>query len=266
MCRRGENIYKRKDQRWEGRYKKGRKINGKLKYGYIYGKTYCEVKERLYALKLKHQTLIQIQGESAISYKEWSGIWLHQQQNNIKPSTYSAYVYKLKRYIIPQIDSIPLNQITQKKIQSVIDTWVDQQIQPSTIHVLYQIMKKTIKDAFEKKYILTYPCKNILLPKKNKTTIKSISRIDQQTLEKQAKTQPLFKGLAILLALHAGLRIGEISALRWQDVDLDNRVIHVKKTFQRIPVFNSPKKNAISFRINKNRFFYSHHSYDLYIV
>lgn len=45
MSRRGENIYKRKDGRWEGRYPKGRKLNGQLYYGYVYGKTYREVKK-----------------------------------------------------------------------------------------------------------------------------------------------------------------------------------------------------------------------------
>ena len=44
MPRRGENIYKRKDGRWEGRYIKGHDVNGKAQYGYIYGKTYSEVK------------------------------------------------------------------------------------------------------------------------------------------------------------------------------------------------------------------------------
>lgn len=47
MPRRGENIYKRKDGRWEGRYKK-EQINGVIKYGYVYASTYREAKERLH--------------------------------------------------------------------------------------------------------------------------------------------------------------------------------------------------------------------------
>ena len=49
--RRGENIYKRKDGRWEARYKKGYKPNGKIKYGYIYGRIYNEVRTKLYLMK-----------------------------------------------------------------------------------------------------------------------------------------------------------------------------------------------------------------------
>ena len=46
MARRGDNIYHRKDRRWEGRFVKGR-INGRTQFGYVFGKTYCEVKEKL---------------------------------------------------------------------------------------------------------------------------------------------------------------------------------------------------------------------------
>ncbi|WP_242590249.1 hypothetical protein [Enterococcus sp. DIV0849a] len=54
MSKKGENIYKRKDGRWEGRYVKNRTPDGKIKYGYVYGKKYAEVKERLIILKAKY--------------------------------------------------------------------------------------------------------------------------------------------------------------------------------------------------------------------
>jgi len=51
MARRGENIYKRKDGRWEGRYKAGYDENGRTKYRSVYGKTYQAVKEQLAAVR-----------------------------------------------------------------------------------------------------------------------------------------------------------------------------------------------------------------------
>ena len=47
MPRKGENIYKRKDGRWEGRFRKYRDANGKIKYGYVYARSYTEVKIKL---------------------------------------------------------------------------------------------------------------------------------------------------------------------------------------------------------------------------
>lgn len=123
LPRRGENIYKRKDGRWEGRYKKGRKNNGCLKYGYIYGKTYKEVKESLYVYKLKYKELIQFQGESTSTYEEWIFNWLNYHKEHIKTSTYGTYLYKFKKYILPFLGSAPLNEITREDVQSLINYW-----------------------------------------------------------------------------------------------------------------------------------------------
>lgn len=53
MPRRGENIFKRKDGRWEARYIKGYDLFGKAKYGYCYGKTYTEAREKVAPMKAK---------------------------------------------------------------------------------------------------------------------------------------------------------------------------------------------------------------------
>ena len=58
MARKGENIYKRKDGRWEGRYIKGRTLSGKALYGYVYAKAYGDVKNKLVAAKSRLQILL----------------------------------------------------------------------------------------------------------------------------------------------------------------------------------------------------------------
>lgn len=76
MSKRGENIYKRKDGRWEGRYIKCRTPHGKIQYGYVYGKSYSEVKS-----KLKETTPMPIQTSNSqvpqpTSYNEILKMWL----------------------------------------------------------------------------------------------------------------------------------------------------------------------------------------------
>ncbi|OTN84020.1 hypothetical protein A5819_003570 [Enterococcus sp. 7E2_DIV0204] len=251
MPRKGENIYKRKDGRWEGRYKKGRKENGQLKYGYIYGKTYSEVKQELYEYKLKYQTIVQLQGDSTMSYEDWSVIWLTQQQRVIKVSTYTTYVYKLRKYVFPVIGHIALNQLTNEKIQILIETWQTQGLKPSTIHVLYQIVKKSMKVACEQQRIVHTPCQRIRLPKKKKNHARALTKQEQYILEKKVKSLPLYKGLPVLLALNAGLRIGEAAALRWSDIDLDKRIIHVQQTFQRLSISSKEYRTQLTFDSSK---------------
>lgn len=251
MPRKGENIYKRKDGRWEGRFKKGRKENGQLKYGYLYGPTYLSVKERLYTYKLKYQTLIQFQGESALSYEDWGMIWLIQQQSLIKASTYSTYLYKLKKYIFPTIGSLALNELTKENVRSLIEQWQQQGLKATTIHVLYHILKKSLASAREQEKIIQNPCEGIRLPKKKRTIIRALTKTDQLCLEEKAKAIPGHKGIPVLLALNTGMRIGEIAALRWQDIDFTKKVIYVHQTFQRLTIGQVEAKTQLVFDQSK---------------
>ena len=92
MSKRGENIYKRKDGRWEGRYIKCRTLHGRIQYGYVYGKSYSAVKS-----KLKETASMPIQtsdsrGTQPTSYSEILKMWLLSAKNHVKESTFSRYV------------------------------------------------------------------------------------------------------------------------------------------------------------------------------
>ena len=90
MSRKGENIYKRKDGRWEGRYMKGRKESGKAIYGYVYAKTYNDAKNKL---REKQQKIsYHISKDNASKQREKfsavAGSWLEQKRPQFKESTY----------------------------------------------------------------------------------------------------------------------------------------------------------------------------------
>ena len=84
MARRGENIYKRKDGRWEGRYKSGYRDNGQAKYHSIYGHSYAEVKQKLAPLKV---TAPAITNSCHMTVKELFSEWLSAVKLRVKPST-----------------------------------------------------------------------------------------------------------------------------------------------------------------------------------
>ena len=77
MPKKGENIYKRKDGRWEGRYIRFRNIGGKAEYGYIYGKSYTEVKQKLMAAKALVQPHNETRGKLHGTYGQLLDDWLH---------------------------------------------------------------------------------------------------------------------------------------------------------------------------------------------
>lgn len=105
MARRGENIRKRKDGRWEGRYICGRKENNKAIWGYIYGHTYTTVKRELSRKKTQY-AYCTLTAEAA-SFSDLADRWFCSVQASVKASTAAHYRYTLDRYILPVLGSFP---------------------------------------------------------------------------------------------------------------------------------------------------------------
>lgn len=93
MARRGENIRKRKDGRWEGRYIKGRTPDGKAKLGYVYGKTYGQVRQRLVQYRAQCGELI-LSAENP-TFGQLAQDWLNSLGSSVKKSTAVHYGYTL---------------------------------------------------------------------------------------------------------------------------------------------------------------------------
>ena len=102
MPRKGENIYKRKDGRWEGRYILSHDLEHKAKYAYVYGKTYSEVKRRLIEGKRENK-MIKLPPKNSSTYNELLDAWLHSTQLNTKESTQARYAHLINTHIKPQL-------------------------------------------------------------------------------------------------------------------------------------------------------------------
>ncbi|MGG5317800.1 tyrosine-type recombinase/integrase [Enterococcus sp. AZ072] len=249
--RRGENIYYRKDKRWEGRYPRGKKANGKTKYGSVYGKTLQEVREKLYPLKLKYQICQSTQGESAMSLNEWGYRWLKEVQSGIKQSTYANYEHKLVHYVLSTIGKYGLNELDEDVAEKLLVSLVEQTLNPSTIQVIFRITKQCVNEAIRKKLIKENPFVLIQLPKVLKNKNQALTKQEQKQLETVALKEENGKGLPTILALRAGMRIGEISALMWKDIDFDTNMIHVKSTFQRVLGLYNGKRTELIYSSSK---------------
>ena len=99
MPRKGENIYKRKDGRWEGRYIGCYDENHKAKYVYIYGKTYTEVKQKLTIERGRQKQHVPAE-KKQITYGEVLALWLHSTKTSIKESTYARYAHLINSHIM----------------------------------------------------------------------------------------------------------------------------------------------------------------------
>ena len=117
MPKKGENIYKRKDGRWEGRYIRGRK-NNRAVYGYVYGQTYHEVKEKQ---RFAIQHLTQMSGNRVreqYTLRMVADKWFYHTKPQVKESTYRKYQNIWMWYIEPALGDMPVSQLKNQHIES----------------------------------------------------------------------------------------------------------------------------------------------------
>lgn len=160
MPRHGENIYKRNDGRWEGRYRyKGEE--GTTKYKSIYGKTYSEVKERMnsllmqcYADNRKSQSCEQIPSGKTVSNKisfiEVSEKWLIYVQETKKYSTYIKYLKLYEHYIKSVFQDAYISDFSNDFVNSkLFGTKSDQKISANMKHSILRIINQILEYASE---------------------------------------------------------------------------------------------------------------------
>ncbi len=228
MSRKGENIFHRKDGRWEARYVKGYYINGKPQYGFIYGKTYQEVKNKRITvlMNLKNEINISFK-QKKIKFNEKIDEWLVNQKISVKITTYSYYCNVVEKHIRPQLGDVPINNLTENVIAQFITEKIESNsLKLSTVKEIVIILKQ----------ILNFCNINIRisLPKVSKNKIIVLSNKEKNILEKYIYNNINNYTIGILLSLYAGLRIGEVCALKWENIDLTNGIISIEKTLCRV--------------------------------
>ena len=239
MPRRGENIHKRKDGRWEARYKKGIDANGKTIYGSLYAHTYREVKAKL-QFKLQSLASNVVSAKEHYTFREAACLWLKDSQLSLKGASIYRYENLLNTHILPAFGNRCMDQITGTDINSfltkkLVSGRVDGKggLSPSYVRSIMLVMKAVLSYASENRMCIPMQSK-INTPQDIAKELPVLTQSDQKMLVNMCLTQIDETKVCVLLSLYAGLRIGEICALEWQDVDLENGLIHIRKTVSRI--------------------------------
>ena len=241
MARIGENIYKRKDGRWEGRYIKGRKPDRKPVFGYVYAKKYNLCKEKLAKARLQHTGYITIKVCGTGTVTEYLNFWLHAIiQPWVKSSTFSNYAAILEKWIKPYLGNKELDQMGKEDVQCFINILSEQELSADSVRNIFRVLSAAMKKAKEYEYIHENPCEGASLPEPVKKEARLLTVQEQKRLEAAAGADK--DGFAILLSLYTGLRVGELCALTWEDVDLKQGIIHVSRTIRRIQCFTPDAK------------------------
>lgn len=225
MPRRGENIYKRKDGRWEARFVKEITIDGKKKYGSVYGHSYSEVKQKQKTHIFNPQI---IETKNFATVEAVMKNWLYLTKHKTKYSTFVKYETIINNHIIPELGKINVSMLTAKRISEFTDKLIGS-FATATVNNILIVLEMGF-DYAEEEYNIK--CPKISLLKQSKQEMRVLSRSEQQTLIRYIRNNDNCFSFGILFALFTGIRIGELCALQWDDIK-DNK-IHISKTMQRI--------------------------------
>lgn len=241
MPRRGENIRKRKDGRWEGRYIIGYDQNRKAaKYASIYGKSYSEVKEKLY--EAKYQTSI---GRVYVDNKnkrfgEILNNWLECISVKLKPSSIIKYQNMIENHLLPELGHLKLKELNNNVLNGFLNNQSKTgnkksggSLSTSSLQTLQYILNATIKYAASQNMMPLISLQHIS-GGNAAAPVSCLEDWEEEKLDMYLVSNLSGRNMGIMLSLYCGLRLGEVCGLQWSDFDLEHNLHHVNRTVQRI--------------------------------
>lgn len=237
MPKRGENIRKRKDGRWEARI-----LTDTGKYKSVYAQSYYEVKEKS---KQSRDITSNKHYKYNVTFEYVCQQWIKDNSFKNKQSTTAIYIHICNKHIIPYFGKMKPENIDSNHINTFIRYKTYQgNLEPKSIYDIVAVLLQIIKYSERQRYIYSFKY-DITMPVVHKKELEVLTRTEQEKLVRHIKSSITNENIGILLSLYAGLRLGEICALQWQDIDLNEGVISITKTMQRIAVENKSTKTEI---------------------
>ena len=247
--RKGQNVYKRKDGRWEARIPIG-KLNGKMQYKSLYASTYRQALQRKRDFEHKNNK-VPSEPVHVTTYRDIATAWMRENSGSWKQSTYATYQNYLDSYILPGWGEKAISDINQQEYLQLMDN-LKSILSASSISTVNTILRASLEQ---------YPAVFNVPRKRRKEVIQSqidiLTKEEMQLLVDSCIADYNNTTLGILIAVFSGVRLGELCALKWEDIDMKAGVIHVRHTLQRIQLADEEKtageKTKLIFDSPKNK-------------
>lgn len=158
--------------------------------------------------------------------------WKTDKKLYVKKSSYSAYLLLTENHILPAFGQ--QTKIEESDVQDFVFQKLDSGLSQKTIKDILIVLKMILKFGAKKKWINYIPFDIQFPTVRENHSIEVLSRSDQKKIMNYIQEHFTFRNLGVYICLSAGMRIGEICALTWEDIDTDNGIINVRRTIQRI--------------------------------
>jgi len=237
------SIFQLKDGTWVAELKYGKKANGKPNAKRFTGKTESEVKKKLKQFKneLVKNDYIQVKKTTVSEYMDR---WLYGVIiNKLKPKSFDAKENTLHNHVYKYIGDIQINSLSANDIQKMINGMVAKNLSYSAIKKAFDAVNGCFKSGIIKGEILKNPCVGVALPENKKVDISKIKFFDDaqiaaicaESVRKYRNGVAKYRlGYAIIILMYTGMRIGELLALKWSDIDFDKKTISIFNSFVQV--------------------------------
>lgn len=239
------SIHLRKDGRWEGRYVIGYDEAGLPKTKNVLAKTKTECQQKLRKLKEECGGAIKSEKLKAdMRFGDWMDYWYQNHSKpRLRPSTQQEYEIRIYQHIIPQLGSIPLNQLSQDDLQQFYNylkksgrlrktELYGEGLSDRTVRGCHITCRTALDKAVKDKLIRLNPAEGRKLPSVKKKEMQVLTREEMQRFLIQAREDGYFE--LFLMDLSTGLRRGELLALQWDDLNFETGELRITKQVSRV--------------------------------
>ena len=233
------NIYHRRDGRFEGRISKGRDRNGRRCFRYFFGHTREEVEKKIDISRKEEQN-----NYCSITVGQIFSEWIQHIQYKVKDSTAANYRMKAEKHVLPTFSDMKVDSVDESSVYRFIESKQQKGLSNRYISDIIVMMKSVFKYAV-KKYHFLNPLDGISMPRPKKPEIRLLDDSEQEKLQQYITENPDNTTLGVALSMSTGIRIGELCALQWCDIELEKRILTVRKTIQRIQTSNNKQRTKL---------------------
>ena len=159
-------------------------------------------------------------------------LWKEEKRQFVKKSTFAAYSLIVETHLLPAFGN--LTTVTEKGVQDFVLHKLNGGLSQKTIKDMLIVLRMILKYGAKKNYYVYAPIDVIFPTDRERQELEVLSIANQKKIMRFVEENFTFRNLGIFICLSTGVRIGEICALTWEDIDTDNGIIHIRKTIQRI--------------------------------
>ena len=177
-----------------------------------------------------------------MSVAEMVDLWKADKKLYVKKSTFSAYLLLLQNHLLPAFGQ--QHTISEADVQAFVIQKLEQGLSQKTVKDILIVLKMVLKYAVKNQWLQQWQFDIQYPTQRDRQQLEVLSRANQKKVMQHIQQHFTFRNLGIYICLSGGMRIGEICALTWNDIDTERGVITINRTIQRVYVIDGDRRNT----------------------